>query len=106
MSDMPTYEVELSIIAASSYNLEEGEIDATADVVLEAVRASTAFIALGAVVSLDLEAESIELFCNVSAESPDDLHAKVARISDVMLEAANGFEYRASATQRLNLVPA
>jgi len=84
----------------------DGELEATAEAVLEAVRSEAAFVAFGAVVSLDLERASIELFCSVCGENPDEIHNKVARIVDVMLAAANRFEYESSATQRGDLVPA
>jgi hypothetical protein len=57
-------------------------------------------------VSIDLVTTSIELFCNITGDNPDELHNKVARIFDVMLDAANGFEYRSSAARRSELVPA
>ena len=100
------YEVNLSIAAAPDAAVDDGELEATAEEVLEAVRTQTAFVALGAVVSIDLETTSIDLFCNITGDNPDELHNKVARIFDVMLGAANGFEYRSSATQRGELVPA
>lgn len=106
MMEMPCFEVELSIAPNAEASIEDGELEATADVVLEAVRSKAAFLALGAVVSLDLSTNAIEVFCNVAAETPDDLHAKVAKIFDVMLESANDFEYQSSSTQRLELVPA
>jgi hypothetical protein len=106
MTETPLFEVQLSISAESPSKLVEGELEGAADAVLEAVRAKAAFTALGAVVSLELGQGGISLFCNIAAAGPDELHSKVARILDVMLEAANGFEYQASATQRLDLVPA
>ena len=106
MAEIPTYEVNLSITPAAGENIDGDELEATAEAVLEAVRSEAAFVALGAVVSLDLATSSIHLFCNVCADNPDDLHNRVARISDVMLNAANRFEYRSSATLRGELVTA
>jgi hypothetical protein len=106
MSEMPTYDANLSITASAGENVAEDELEATAEAVLEAVRREAAFVALGAVVSLDLTTGSIELFCNVMGDNPDELHNKLARIFDVMLNAANRFEYQSSATQRGALVPA
>ena len=100
------FAVELSIRPDADTTLEEGELEATADAVLEAVRQKAAFIAVGAVISLELTSDTIELYCNVAADGPDQLHVQVARISDVMLEAANEFEYASGTTTRLELVPA
>lgn len=106
MTDVPAYEVMLSIAPLPGETVEDGELEATAEEVLEAVRTEAAFVALGAVVSIDLSTASIEVFCNVTGDNPDELHNKVARVMDVMLNAANRFEYRSSATQRGELVPA
>lgn len=106
MEEMQLFEIELSIAPEPDSEVEEGELEAAADVVLEAIRREGAFVALGAVVSLDLSASSIELFCNVSGDRRDELHGKVARLFDIMLHAANGFVYGSSATQRLESVPA
>jgi hypothetical protein len=106
MTEMPAYEVNLSITPQPGETVEDVELEATAEAVLEAVRKEAAFVALGAVVSLDLTTSSIELFCNVTGDNPDEIHNKVARIFDVMLDAANRFEYQSSATQRGELVPA
>ncbi|MHB8468583.1 MAG: hypothetical protein ACYDCH_02340 [Gaiellaceae bacterium] len=102
---MAMYEVNLSITAAEGETVDDGELEATAEEVIEAARTQAAFVALGAVVSVDLVTGSIDLFCNITGENPDDLHSKVARIFDVMLDAANRFEYRSSAMQRGELVP-
>jgi hypothetical protein len=106
MEEVTTYEVNLSITPSLGETVRDAELEATADAVLEAVRREVAFLALGAVITLDLVTNSIDLFCNVAAENPDELHSKVARIFDVMLNSANRFEYRSSATQRGELVPA
>jgi hypothetical protein len=103
----PVYDVNLSITpSADSGEVDDAELEATAEEVIEAVRAQAAFVALGAVVSLNLIAPGIDLFCEVMAENPDELHNKVARVFDVMLQAANGFQYSASATQRAEFVSA
>ena len=100
------YDVSLSITLAEGQTVDDAELEATAGEVLETVRTQAAFVALGAVVSLDLATRSIDLFCNITGDNPDELHNKVARIFDVMLDSANRFEYRSSATQRGELVPA
>jgi hypothetical protein len=99
MSEVPTFQVVLAINAEGE--VAPGELEATAEVVLAALQRHVPFIALGPVLSVDFEDEKIEAECSIMGEDPDDLHAKVARVVDVMLAAANAFEYQGSTTQRL-----
>ena len=78
-----------------------GEVEATAEVVRDAVVRDAASFALGPVVTADFsEPTELELECTVEG-TPEDVHEKTARIVRVMLEAANGFEYQGSTTERL-----
>lgn len=78
-----------------------GEVEATAEVVREAVVRDAAAFAAGPVVAATFtETPELELECTVEG-TPEDVHEKTAHILLIMLEAANGFEYRGSTTERL-----
>ncbi len=99
MNEMPAYQVILNIVANDP--TDSGELDATAEAVLEGVLRDTAFVALGPVVSVDHAQGVIELECTISSESSEDVHEKMARITHAMLEAANSFEYQGSTAKKL-----
>lgn len=99
MTAKPAFQVVLSVVAETA--AEPAELEAIAEVVLEAVQKEAAFVALGPVVSVNFEDSSIEIDCTVCGDSAEDVHTQVARTLDVMLEAANEFEYQGSTTHRL-----
>jgi hypothetical protein len=99
MAEVPCFQVVLSITAEAEAPADA--LEAAAEVVLRAVERDAAFVALGPIVSVDFNDAEIEVECTVGGESPDDIHGKCARITQVMLEAANAFEYTGSSTQRL-----
>lgn len=95
------YEVGVTIHGAAHYEPEHGELEATAEAVREAVVEHLPLVAEGPVAIVDLDACDIEIDCTISAHTPEELHEKVARVSAVMLETANSFEYSSSSTHRL-----
>ena len=99
MTEVPSFQIVLEI--AASDEVEPDVLEAATQAVFEAVQRNAAFVALGPVVSCDFSRGEIEIGCHISAETPEDLHAKVARISQVMLDAANSFEYEGSTTKKL-----
>jgi hypothetical protein len=101
MTEMPAFQVVLTIVAEEEP--APGELEAAAEVVLAALQRKAASIAMGPVVSVNFERSSVEAECTVSGEGADEVHGKIARIFDVMLAAANSFEYYSSKTERLEL---
>jgi hypothetical protein len=99
MTKMPAFQVLLYV--QTEEDVAPDELEATAEAVLRGVQKNAVFVALGPVVSVDFEESRIELDCTVCGETSDDVHAKMARISDVMLESANGFEYQGSSSAKL-----
>lgn len=104
MSEVPAFQVVLSVRAEEEVAADQ--LEATAEAVLRGVQRDAAFIALGPVVSIDFGTSTIELDCTVCGERSEDVHAKIVRIMDVMLESANGFEYEGSSTKKLELAVA
>jgi hypothetical protein len=95
------YEVVLSIHVTEDADVEPGELEAAAEAVLDAVQREVPTVAFGPVASVDFNTLEIEILCQLEAENPEDLHSNAARVSAVMLEAANAFEYSASSIHRL-----
>jgi hypothetical protein len=104
MPEMPAFQIVLDIVG--NEGIEPDELEATAEAVLEAVERHAAFVALGPVVSVDFARRAIEIECHVTGATAEAVHAKMARITDVMLEAANSFEYEGSTARKLEPVPA
>ena len=104
MPDVTEFQVVLEI--ATTDEIERDALEAIAEAVLEDVERHAAFVALGPVVSVDFSRRGIAIECHVSGENADDIHAKMARVTDVMLEAANSFEYDGSTAKKLEPVPA
>lgn len=97
---VPTYQVILSISA--SHELSAGEIEATAESLLDCLHRRAPFVALGPVATANEDERAIEIACTVMAKSPEELHEKVGSLVEIMLEDANAFEYRASSTEKLS----
>jgi|SRR5579862_935776 len=97
---LPTYQVLSSIWA--NHELADGELEATMEAVLDALHRHATFVALGPVVTANEGERVIEVECSVMAERPEDIHEKVGRITQIMLDAANAFEYRGSTTVKLS----
>lgn len=97
---VPAYQVHLSISARRE--LEPGELEATAESVLDCLYRRAPFVALGLVVSANEDHRDIEVGCTVTAGGPEELHEKVGNLIEIMLEDANAFEYRASSTEKLS----
>jgi hypothetical protein len=104
MPEVPAFQIVLNIVGHEGIMPEE--LEATAEAVLEGVEQEAAFVALGPVVSVDFARRAIEIECHVAAETPEAVHTKMARITEVMLEAANSFEYDGSTARKLEPVPA
>jgi hypothetical protein len=104
MAEVPTFQVVLEIVG--NEGIEAEELEATAEAVLDGVEREAAFIALGPVVSVDFSRRAIEVECHVAGETADDVHTKMARITDVMLDVGNSFEYEGSTAKKLERVPA
>lgn len=99
MTDMNSFQVVLRIHAED--DVVEGELEATAEAVLERVMAEAAFVALGPVMCVDFTENAVEVEFTVATESADQMHQKVRRVSEVVLAAANDFEFQGSTTSRL-----
>ncbi len=99
MSEVTRYEVILEIVA--DVPMDSDELDATAEALFEGVLRDAAFVALGPVVSVDHARGLIEVECTVTGGSSEDVHEKMARITHVMLESANSFEYQSSTAKKL-----
>jgi hypothetical protein len=99
MDEMPAFQTVLTIVTDDE--TAPGELEAAAEVVLRAVQRGAAFVALGAVASVDFARGAIEVECTLCGETPDEIHGKSVRVLDIMLEAANTFEYESSSTHRL-----
>jgi hypothetical protein len=104
LRDVTEFQIVLEIVGQEG--VEPDELEATAEAVLEGVERHTAFVALGPVVSVDFSRRAIEIECHVAGENSDDVHSKMARIMEVMLDAANSFEYEGSTAKKLEPVPA
>ena len=77
-----------------------GVLEATAEAILEALHRDAPFVAIGPVMSVDLVKRIVEAECTVYAV-PEDLHVQINRIMQVMLDAAESFEYQGSSTERI-----
>ena len=104
MSEVPAFQVVLDIVGYEG--IEPEELEATAEAVLEEVERQAAFVALGPVVSADFVRRAIEIECHVTGDTAETVYAQMARIVNVMLEAANSFEYEGSTAKKLEPVPA
>ena len=98
-NSMPAYEVTLEI--QSTLPISDEALEATTDAVMAAFHREAAFAALGPVATLHFDENVIEVLCTVTGESPEDLHSKIGCLYDVMLGAANTFEYRGGATHKV-----
>ena len=99
MNEMPTYQVIIEIVSIEP--LEDGELEAVATAVVEALHREQPFIALGPVATLDFENESIEILSTVPAANQDEVHMGMSKITDAMLRAANSFEYTGTSVRRV-----
>ena len=104
VNKVPTYEVVFKVNSIGS--VTEDGLEATTNAVMEALHRDAAFIALGPVASLDFANGGIEVLCTVASDSPDALHSTMSRLSGIILDAANAFEYQGTTTHKLELVPA
>jgi hypothetical protein len=99
MSDMAEFQLILRTYAQE--DPLPGEVEATAEAVREAIVHDAPSFVSGPVVSAVFsEPAELELECTVEG-TPEDVHEKTRHILQVMLEAANGFEYQGSTTERL-----
>jgi hypothetical protein len=97
---VPAYQVVLSVSA--SRDLATGELEATAEALVDCLHRRAPFVALGPAAAASQDEHVIEIECTVTAESPEELHAKVGSLFELMLEEANAFEYFSSSTEKLN----
>lgn len=87
MPDVPAFQIVLGIVGHEG--IESEELEAAAEAVLEGVEREAAFIALGPVVSVDFGRPGRSRSSATSLPRPPrQSHAKMVRITEVMLKTA------------------